>query len=462
MFLAALDQTVMSTASLTISRDFHHVADQSWLISIYLMMSLITIPIYGRLSDSYGRRRIYIIGLLLFGLGSFFCAIATSFPLIVTARGVQGLGAGGLLSLAFAVIADVVPLRERGRYTLLFVLIFGSASVLGPIFGGVIASQESIFGISGWRWIFIFNIPFIIAAVIQSARHLPSISHKLMKSFDWLGTTLFAVVIATTLSIAQTSYSGNFSFQRSVLIFLLITVFCGFLYVQNRQGENALFPTMFFKNRRFVLTVFTSAVASGAILIAMTVTSLSIQIVEQRSPMVAGLTLLAIAFGNLFGSGYASRIISNEGSYRLLATIGLCIIAGGFLPMIFSSGITAISSGLFILGIGSGLINQFTSVMAPITLGSQHRGAASAINTLFRQVGGLLGVTLALALIFILWKVPTGFSISKLGVQERLNFITAARPVFIVSFFIALVTAILAQFMSPMVEEKPKASKKVH
>lgn len=461
MFLAALDQTVMSTAALTISRDFYHVADQSWLISIYLMMSLITIPIYGRLSDSYGRRRIYIIGLLLFGLGSFFCAIATSFPLIVTARGVQGLGAGGLLSLAFAVIADVVPLRERGRYTLLFALIFGSASVLGPIFGGVIASQESIFGISGWRWIFIFNIPFIIVAVIQSARHLPSISHKPMETFDWLGTTLFAAVIATTLSIAQTSHTGNFSVQRSVLISLLITVFCGFLYVQNRQGENALFPTIFFKNRTFVLTIFTSAVASGAILIAMTVTSLSIQIVEQRSPMVAGLTLLAIGFGNLFGSGYASRIFSKEGSYQLLATIGLCIIASGFLPMIFSSGITAISSGLFVMGIGSGLINQFTSVMAPITLGRQHRGAASAINTLFRQVGGLFGVTFALALIFIQWKAPTSFTISKLGVQERLNFITAAQPVFIVTFLIALAMAILAQFMSPPLEEKPKAATKV-
>jgi MFS family permease len=456
MFLAALDQTVMSTASLTISRDFLRVADQSWLITIYLMMSLITTPIYGRLSDSYGRRRVYIIGLLLFGLGSIFCAVATSFPLIVTARGVQGLGAGGLLSLAFAVIADVVPLRERGRYTLLFVLIFGSASILGPIFGGVIATQESIFGVSGWRWIFIFNIPFIIVAVIQSAKHLPSVSHKLMENFDWLGTTVFAAVISTTLLIVQTSHHENFSAQRNILIFFLIMAFCGFLYVQIRQGENALFPTMFFKNWTFVLTVLTSAVASGAILIAMTVTALLIQIVEQRSPMVAGLTLLAIGFGNLLGSGYANRIFSSEGSYRLLAANGLFIMAGGFLPLIFGSGIIAISGGLFVMGIGSGLINQFTSVMAPITLGNQYRGAASAINTLFRQVGGLLGVTFALALIFIQWKAPIGFTISNLSIQERLNFITAAKPVFIASSLIALAMAVWATFIPPISEEKPK------
>jgi MFS family permease len=233
---------------------------------------------------------------------------------------------------------------------------------------------------------------------------------------------------------------------------------CGFLYVQNQKGENALFPTIFFKNRTFVLTVLTSAVASGAILIAMTVTALSIQIVEQRSPMVAGLTLLAIGFGNLFGSGYANTIFSKEGSYRLLAAIGLFIMAGGFLPMIFSSGIIAISTGLFVLGIGSGLINQFTSVMAPITLGSQHRGAASAINTLFRQVGGFLGVTFALALIFILWKAPIGFTIPNLSVQERLDFITAARPVFIASSLIALAMAFLANFISPISEEKPKGA----
>lgn len=447
MFLAALDQTVMSTASLQISQDFDHVADQYWLLSIYLMTSLITTPIYGRLSDSYGRRRIYTIGLVLFGLGSIFAALATSFPLIVTARGVQGLGAGALFSIAFALIADVVPLKERGRYTLFFVLIFGSASLLGPIFGGIIASQNFIFGISGWRWIFIFNIPIIILAIIQSAKYLPSISHKLTGKFDWLGATLFAGVIVTTLFIVQASRSGDFSAEMRILIALLITAVSGLIYVQNKQGENALFPIMFFKNRAFVLTILTSAIAGGAILIAMTVAALTIQIVERRSPMVAGLTLLAIGFGNLFGSGYASRVFSKERSYRLFAAIGLVIIASGFLPMIFSSGIMAISIGLFFLGIGSGLINQFTSVMAPIALGSQHRGAGSAINTLFRAVGGLFGVTFALALIFFQWKVPIGFTIPNLSAGERLDFNTAVRPVFTASALIALAMAVLAKFM---------------
>lgn len=459
MFLAALDQTVMSTASLRISQDFDYVADQYWLISIYLMMSLVTTPIYGRLSDSYGRRRIYIIGLLFFGFGSIFAALATTFPLIVAARGVQGLGAGALFALAFALIADLVPLKERGRYTMFFVLIFGSASLLGPIFGGLIASQNFIFGISGWRWIFIFNIPIIILAIIQSAKYIPSIPHKLTGTFDWLGATLFAGVIVTTLLIVQTSRSGDFNPAMSVLIAVLIVAFSGLIYVQKQQGETALFPIMFFKNRAFVLTIFTSAIAGGAILIAMTVAALTIQIVEYRSPMVAGFTLLAIGFGNLFGSGYASRVFSKERSYRLLAAIGLFIIASGFLPMIFSSGIMAISIGLFLLGIGSGLVNQFTSVMAPIALGSQDRGSTSAINTLFRGVGGLLGVTFALALIFFQWKVPAGFAIPNLSAEERLDFMTAVRPVFISCSLIALAMAVLATFMPATSEHSGSPAK---
>src|ERR1700693_5461536 len=143
MFLAALDQTVMSTASLTVSQHFHHVSDQSWLLTIYIAMSLLTTPIYGRLSDSYGRRKLFLIGLSFFGVGSLVAALATNFEILIVARGLQGLGAGGLFSLAFAVIADVLPVKERGRYVLLFVLIFGSASILGPILGGVIATQSS-------------------------------------------------------------------------------------------------------------------------------------------------------------------------------------------------------------------------------------------------------------------------------------------------------------------------------
>lgn len=450
MFLAALDQTVMSTASLTISQHFNHVADQSWLLTTYIAASLLTTPIYGRLSDSYGRRRLFLIGLTLFALGSIFAAIAGNFDQIIIARAIQGLGAGGLFSLAFAVIADVLPVKERGRYVLLFVLIFGSASILGPVLGGVIASQTSILGLSGWRWIFIFNLPILLVALIQATKHLPSVSHKEVGAFDWSGTTFFGLSIFGALAIAQTSRSDYSTKTRGSFAILLILSLIAFLIAERRKGANAIFPLAFFKNRAFGLTVLTSAVSSAAMLIAMSISSLSIQIVGHRSPAIAGVVLLAMGVGNLFGSGYANRIFSREGSHRLLAAIGLLFVSAGFIPMVFSTKIDSIALGLFLLGIGSGLINQFTSVMAPSTVGTQNRGSASSINTLLRQLGGLFGVSAAMATIFYFWKVPIGFTVIGLSQFERNTFVDAVKPVYIATAIIVFLMALLARLMPSM------------
>lgn len=450
MFLAALDQTVMSTASLTISQHFNHVADQSWLMTTYIAASLLTTPIYGRLSDSYGRRRLFLIGLTLFALGSIFAAIAGNFDQIIIARAIQGLGAGGLFSLAFAVIADVLPIKERGRYVLLFVLIFGSASILGPLLGGVIASQTSILGLSGWRWIFIFNLPFLLVALIQGIKHLPSVSHKEVGVFDWYGTTFFGLSIFGVLAVAQTSRSDYSTMTRGSFAILLILSLIAFLIVERGKGANALFPPHFFKNKALTLTVLTSAVGSGAMLIAMSISALSIQIVEHRSPAIAGVVLLAMGVGNLFGSGYANRIFSREKSHRLLAAIGLLFICSGFIPMIFSTKIESISVGLFLLGIGSGLINQFTSVTAPSTIGKENRGSASSINTLLRQLGGLIGVSAAMATVFYFWKVPADFTVIGLSQEERNTFFSAVKPVYIATAIIVFTMALLARLIPTM------------
>jgi MFS family permease len=447
MFLAALDQTVIATASLKISEHFQHVPDQSWLMTIYIATSLLTTPIYGRLSDSYGRRKLFLIGLTLFGVGSFLAACAVNFDLLIAARGIQGLGAGGLFSLAFAVIADVLPFKERGKYILFFVLIFGAASILGPILGGIIASQSSILGISGWRWIFIFNLPFLIMAIVQGAKHLPSVSHRGKTSFDWLGAALFGILIFGILAVTQGSLGSHLSASQGIAIFILLAALIAFIAHERRKGLEALFPPIFFENKAFRLTVLTSAVASGSMLVAMTVSSLTIQVVEKGSPAIAGVVLLAMGFGNFLGSGYANRIFSKERSHRLLAAIGLVILGTGFIPMILSAKLLPISIGLFLLGIGSGLINQFTSVMAPATLGDANRGSASAINTLMRQVGGLVGISAAMALIFYAWKVPTAIMVNDLTQQQRIDFIDAIRSVYIATAVIVFAMASLARLV---------------
>lgn len=437
IFLAALDQTVISTASLTISQHFHHVGEQSWLMTVYIATSLLTTPIYGRLSDRFGRRRLFSIGLILFGLGSLLGIFASNFDLAILARALQGLGAGGLFSLAFAVIADVVPVRERGRYILLFVAVFGTASILGPILGGVMATQRTILGIDGWRWIFIFNVPLVAIALLR-AKYLPSLIREGVERFDWLGTIFFGTSIFATLALTQVSRSNFPVMNRSICAAILVLSLTAFGYVQREKGTAALFPLSFFKNRTYSLTVLTSAVASGAVLVAMTVAALSIQVVSHRSPSIAGVVLLVLGLGNLVGSGYASRIFSKQRPYRLLGFYGLLIICFGFIPLIFSSNISAISLALFLIGLGAGLINQFTSVVAPAALGRKNRGAASAINTLFRQLGGLLAVSSALATLFALWKVSTHFAVVSLSQIQRNDFVKGAKPVYIVSFVVVL------------------------
>lgn len=412
-------------------------------MTVYIATSLLTTPIYGRLSDRFGRRRLFSIGLILFGLGSLLGVVASNFDLSILARALQGLGAGGLFSLAFAVIADVVPVKERGRYILLFVAVFGSASILGPILGGVAATQRTILGIDGWRWIFIFNLPFVLFALIQ-AKYLPSVIRKEVASFDWLGTIFFGASIFSMLALAQ-SFRSHLSVTVSgTYAVILVLSLIAFGFIQREKGSSALFPLSFFKNRTYSLTVLTSAVSSGAVLIAMTITALSIQVVSRRSPSIAGVVLLMMGLGNLLGSGYASRIFSKQRPYRFLGLYGLLIISLGFIPLIFSTNISAISLALFLLGVGAGLINQFTSVVAPAALGSNNRGAASAINTLFRQLGGLLGVSSALATLFALWKVSSHFSVLSLNQSQRHDFVNGAQPVYIVSFIIVLGAAALS------------------
>ena len=232
MFLAALDQTVMSTAGATIATHFGELSGQGWLLTSYLLASLITTPIYGRLSDGFGRRSLFITALTIFIVGSSASAIAPTFGLLVIGRTVQGLGAGGLFSLAFAVISDLVPPRERARYILVFVVVFGSSSLLGPIVGGVIATQNSILGIAGWRWIFLLNIPIALYAIVRALRFLHVKQELHRDRFDWWGVLLFSIFVLTLLLLSQNLKSLAMHQWRPYLLALLLASLLLFLVVE--------------------------------------------------------------------------------------------------------------------------------------------------------------------------------------------------------------------------------------
>ena len=454
MFLAALDQTVMSTAALTISQDFGHVSSQSWLLTSYLLASLITTPIYGRASDRWGRRPLFLIALVLFGFGSLLAALAPSFLFLVVARTVQGLGAGGLFSLAFAVIADILAPRERGRYILFFVAIFGSSSILGPLIGGIIAAQHRILGISGWRWIFIINVPLVLIALVRALMDLHIKQELSTHRFDYLGVTLLGLCILALLLGVQVMRMHAFELEEIFLISIFIVSFVAFVLVERRRKNDALIPIHFFRNRIFRVTVMSSAVSGAGMLVAIALVPLSIQIVHFKSAAIAGLILLASGVGNLLGSSIGSRALSNSNQDRWLMTSGLTLMSIGFIGLAIRENITNSVIALILIGVGSGLITQFTSVVAPSALGNKYRGAGSSLNTFFRQLGGLLGVGLSLAIVFLWWKVPESFvssnlatqmeSIGKLMQSERLEFATALKPIYVTMALLLFSMALLS------------------
>ncbi len=457
MFLAALDQTVMSTAGATIATHFGQLSGQGWLLTSYLLASLITTPIYGRLSDGYGRRPLFIAALTIFILGSTLAALSPTFGVLVIARTVQGLGAGGLFSLAFAVISDLVPPRERARYILVFVVVFGSSSLLGPIVGGVIATQNSILGIVGWRWIFILNIPIALYAIFRAARFL-HVKQQLHKDrFDWWGVLLFSVFVLTLLLLIQNLNSATMRTWRIFLVIVIVSSFAMFIYVERSLGDAALTPIHFFKNRLFSVTLVASTVSGAAMLIALVVIPLSVQVVQSKTPAIAGLILLTMGFGNLFGSGLASRSVAKTGRYRWLSTLGLSAFAVGFAILFAGSDLTSIVVSVIIIGFGSGLVTQFGSVVAPHALGERHRGSGSAINTFARQFGGVLGSGLSLATIFQLWRTRDGVSVTSvtnsgsalrnLSQLARHDFVSAAKPVYLTTAVILLVAAALTRLI---------------
>lgn len=457
MFLAALDQTVMSTAGATIASHFGELTGQGWLLTSYLLASLITTPIYGRLSDGYGRRLLFITALGIFTIGSAIAALSPTFGILVAGRTVQGLGAGGLFSLAFAVISDLVPPRERARYILVFVVVFGSSSLLGPIVGGVIATQNSILGIVGWKWIFILNIPIALYAMWRALRFLHVKQELHRERFDWWGVILFSIFVLTLLLFTQNSKSEAMHQWSVYLLLLLALSFIGFLLVERFLGDKALIPLHFFTNRLFTVTLTSSTVSGGAMLIGLVVVPLSVQVVQGKTPAIAGAILLTMGFGNLFGSGLASRSVAKTGQYRWLATSGLTAFAIGFAILFLNASLLAIVPAVIVIGFGSGLVTQFGSVVAPHALGERHRGSGSAINTFARQFGGVLGSGLSLAVIFQLWRAHGDISASavstvsstlrNLSQLAREDFISATKPVYATTAIILLLAAILTRFI---------------
>ncbi|HEY0869874.1 MAG TPA: MDR family MFS transporter [Acidothermaceae bacterium] len=404
MFLAALDQNIVATAIRTIGDDLHGLSVQAWVTTAYLITSTVSTPLYGKLSDLYGRKPFFLIALTIFITGSAACAFSTSMYMLAAFRAYQGLGAGGLFSLALAIIGDIVSPRDRAKYQGYFLAVFGTASVLGPVLGGFFAGSSSILTITGWRWVFLVNVPVGIVAlyVVWRTLNLPN-THRPAR-IDWVGVASLFVCLVPLLVVAEQGQKWGWASGTSLACYALgIAGLVLFILAEHRMGDDALIPLRFFQNRVFSLTSIVGVVVGMGLFGGISVLPLYLQIVRGVSPTEAGLLLIPLTAGLMVGAIVSGQMISRTGHYKVFPIVGsgLCVVALVLMSFIGADTPlwqTDIYGLLFGIGIGN--------IMQPITLATQNAmpardiGVATSSATFFRQMGGTLGVAVFLSVLF--------------------------------------------------------------
>ncbi|WP_430330676.1 MDR family MFS transporter [Rhodococcus sp. ACT016] len=404
MFLAALDQTVVATAMRTIADDLNGYSLQAWVTTAYLITATLVTPLYGKLSDIYGRKSFFMAAIVLFVLGSILCTFAQSMYMLAVFRAVQGLGAGGLFSLALAIIGDIVPPRERARYQGYFLAVFGTSSVLGPVIGGVLSGQESILGIAGWRWVFLVNVPIglVALAVVWRVLHLPPV-HRPMR-IDWWGALVLAIGLVPLLVVAEQGRDWGWSSPQALTCYAIGVVgILGFVAVEYAMGDSALFPLHFFRNQTFALGVLISFLVGAVMFGAITVIPQYLQVVKGSTPTTAGFQMLPAVLGIAIASVLSGQLIAKTGRYRIFTVLGAVLIA---LAALLLHSVTAETSlpvfmvFIFVLGLGLGNLLQPLTLAIQNALPPKDMGVSTAAATFFRQIGGTMGVALFLSILF--------------------------------------------------------------
>jgi EmrB/QacA subfamily drug resistance transporter len=404
MFLAALDQTIVATAIRRIGDDLNGLSVQAWVTTAFLVTSTISTPLYGKLSDIYGRKPLFLIAIVIFIAGSALCGLAQSMYMLAAFRAFQGLGAGGLFSLALAILADIVAPRERPRYMGYFMAVFATSSVLGPVVGGFLSGQSSILGITGWRWIFWVNVPigFVALVVVTRVLHVPHArrNHRI----DYGGATALILGLVPLLIIAEQGRSWGWASGAAFACYIIGGLgLVAFVWVESRVGDDALIPLRLFRNRNFAVGSAQSTVIGIAMFGGIASVPLYLQIVKGASPTKAGLLILPMVLGIMSASMVAGQITAHTGKYKIFPVLGsLALVAGLLLLHTVGADTVLWRTDVYmaLFGIGLGL-NMQTVVMAmQNAVPVQDMGVTTSSVTFFRQVGGTIGTAVFLSILF--------------------------------------------------------------
>ncbi|QDZ15738.1 MDR family MFS transporter [Humibacter ginsenosidimutans] len=405
MFLSALDQTVVGTAIRTIGDDLHGLSQQAWVTTAYLIVSTIATPIYGKLSDIFGRRPLFIIAIVIFVIGSILSSFSTSMIELAVFRAIQGLGAGGLMSMPLAIMGDILAPRERAKYQGYFLAVFGISSVAGPLIGGLFAGANQILWIAGWRWVFLINVPIGIIALIIVVLflHIPRHGHHSVR-IDWWGAAGVIVALVPLLLVAEKGQDWGWVSGYSIACYVVGAVgIIGFIIIEMLMKDDALIPLKIFRSATFSMATVIGVLVGFGMFGAMLTLPLYLQLVLGATPTESGLQLLPMILGLMIASIASGQIIARTGRYRQFPILGTLFLAGGFLWLTFAKYDTSywfLAGAMLLIGLGLGQMMQTLTIASQNAVDARDMGVATSASTFFRQIGGTLGTAVLISLLF--------------------------------------------------------------
>lgn len=409
MFLSSLSQTVVGTAMRTIADDLQGLDQQAWVVTAFLITSTVVTPIYGKLSDIFGRRPLFIFAIILFLIGSIASSFSQSMIMLAAFRALQGLGAGGLMSLPLAIMADVLSPRERAKYQGYFLAIFGVSSVLGPLIGGLFAGIDSFAGIEGWRWVFLFNLPIGILALWMVSKFLHLPKHSGSARIDWWGATTIVLAVVPLLLVAEQGTTWGWTSPAALVCYAVGLVSAvAFVLIQRAMGPDALILLALFRSPTFSMATVIGVFVGIAMFSGMMMIPFVLQIVHHMDPTQAGFMMIPMVAGMMFASIGSGQVISRTGRYRIFPIVGTATmaIALGILALLqYDSPIWLLMIGQLLFGLGLGQLMQTLTIASQNSVEPRDMGVATSSATFFRQLGGTAGTAAVFSLLY--GRLPT-------------------------------------------------------
>src|SRR5215813_8559076 len=392
LLLAALDQTIVSTALPTIVGELGGLTHLSWVVTAYLLSSTVAGPLYGKFGDLHGRKVVLQVAIVIFLVGSALCGLAQNMLQLVIFRALQGIGGGGLIVTTMAIISDLIPPRERGRYQGLFGATFGFATIIGPLLGGFFVDQLS------WRWIFYINLPTGAVALAVIAAVLASATRRREHTIDYVGAVL--LTLALTALILFTSLGGTtYPWSSPIILGLIVTslLAAGLFVAAERRASEPILPLELFRNRNFVVASGVGLIVGISLFGSVTYLPIYLQVVKGETPTASGLQLTPMMLGMLVTSIVSGRIISRWGRYKPFPIAGTAVMTIGLIlvsRLSIEGSVWQTSADALLLGLGMGMVMQVLVLAVQNSVDYNFLGAATSGTMLFRSIGGAIGVSL--------------------------------------------------------------------